>query len=163
MQCEHTLRSCVLEQSPPTSAGAVLARNFTRLRSPQPTAEAGQGPVYVARCLHNLSIRLVISSGCLLHKYELTYKHPTERKTQMYRHGDLLIVSAPIPQDAVVTPTDILAYGEATGHHHKLVPFSLDEKYLVSEARPSGGYDAEFISGEELLKRQPVDYIGGKK
>lgn len=81
----------------------------------------------------------------------------------MYRHGDLLIVSAPIPQDAVVTPTDILAYGEATGHHHKLVPFSLDEKYLVSEARPSGGYDAEFISGAELLNRQPVDYIGGKK
>lgn len=83
----------------------------------------------------------------------------------MYRHGDLLIVPAEIPQDAQKQSVErnILAFGEATGHHHKLLPFELNEKYLVSEAIPGGTFKAEYVTGEELLKRQPVDYVGGRK
>lgn len=82
----------------------------------------------------------------------------------MKRQGDLLLVSAEMPGN--LTPMKeghtILAYGEATGHHHKLVPFEINQKYLVSEVRPEGGYKAEYISGKELLERQPVDYVGGR-
>lgn len=82
----------------------------------------------------------------------------------MKRQGDLLLVSAPIPEGAspMEDNKNILAYGEATGHHHKLVPFEINEKYLVSEVRPQGGYKADYITGKELLERQPVDYVGGR-
>ena len=40
---------------------------------------------------------------------------------KIYRHGDLLIRKVSfIPNDAQKISTNILAYGEKTGHHHKL-------------------------------------------
>ncbi len=38
----------------------------------------------------------------------------------MYRHGDLLIVRAQIPTTAKAQDSNILAYGEVTGHAHRL-------------------------------------------
>ena len=38
----------------------------------------------------------------------------------MYRHGDLLIVKSEVPAGASVVDTDVLAYGEATGHAHRV-------------------------------------------
>lgn len=67
----------------------------------------------------------------------------------MYRQGDVLLIPAQIPAGAKVTHEDgrvILAYGEATGHHHSFVPGSgvalleLDgERFL----RASKGADLE--------------------
>ena len=56
----------------------------------------------------------------------------------MYRHGDLLIKEAQIPADAKEVEDLVLAYGETTGHKHKLVGQvqvfeSADQKYIHVE------------------------------
>ncbi|HZO73444.1 MAG TPA: hypothetical protein VFB60_14690 [Ktedonobacteraceae bacterium] len=39
----------------------------------------------------------------------------------MWRHGDVLIASLPaIPEDAQRQPGSVLAYGEVTGHSHRI-------------------------------------------
>lgn len=81
---------------------------------------------------------------------------------KQYRHGDLFVQAAQIPQDAKPAKGSILAYGEATGHHHSIAPLKLRAKYLVSEGRASGPVQA-YVTGAELLKRQGVDFQGGRK
>lgn len=45
-----------------------------------------------------------------------------------YRHGDIVIVAVEgIPADAFPIPTKILAYGEVTGHSHRLETASAGE------------------------------------
>ena len=39
----------------------------------------------------------------------------------MYRHGDLLIVKSKVPTAAKPVKDGILAYGEVTGHAHRVV------------------------------------------
>jgi len=39
----------------------------------------------------------------------------------MFRQGDVLLVRAKVPQDADVKGDLIIAYGESTGHSHRLV------------------------------------------
>lgn len=39
----------------------------------------------------------------------------------MYRHGDLLLKRATIPEEAQEVKDMVLAYGETTGHRHRLV------------------------------------------
>jgi hypothetical protein len=38
----------------------------------------------------------------------------------MYRHGDLLIVKSSVPAHAMEVGDSVLAYGEITGHSHKV-------------------------------------------
>lgn len=82
---------------------------------------------------------------------------------KQYRHGDLLIMQTQIPEDVQPYSSHILAYGEATGHHHKIEPLKLTGRYLVSKARPQGGYDARQVTGAELCKQQKIDFQGGRK
>lgn len=47
----------------------------------------------------------------------------------MYRHGDLLIKPIKeLPKNLKRRKNNILAYGEATGHHHKLTANELSNK-----------------------------------
>jgi len=39
----------------------------------------------------------------------------------MYRHGDLLLEHGNIPAEATIRKNGILAYGEATGHAHRVI------------------------------------------
>ena len=44
------------------------------------------------------------------------------KKRKVFRHGDLLIMQVDkIPDTAIRLDTNIIAMGEKTGHHHKLV------------------------------------------
>ena len=38
----------------------------------------------------------------------------------MYRHGDLLIVKSKVPTGATIVKDSVLAYGEVTGHAHRV-------------------------------------------
>lgn len=82
---------------------------------------------------------------------------------QQYRHGDLLIQKAAIPAEAQPSKGNILAYGEATGHHHSIAPLKLNGRYLISECKPTGGFVAKTVTGAELLVKYGVDFIGGRK
>lgn len=42
------------------------------------------------------------------------------KNNKPYRHGDVLIVPAELPKEAVETNSLVLAEGEATGHRHEV-------------------------------------------
>lgn len=81
---------------------------------------------------------------------------------KQYRHGDLFIEQVEIPADVKPSKGNILAYGEATGHHHSIAPLKLRAKYMVSEGSPTGPVQ-KYVTGAELLKMQGVDFQGGRK
>ena len=81
---------------------------------------------------------------------------------KQYRHGDLFIQAATIPPGVKPTKGGILAYGEATGHHHSIAPLKLTAKYMLSEGRASGPV-RRYVTGAELLKLQGMVFQGGRK
>ena len=70
------------------------------------------------------------------------------KNDKIYRHGDLLIrkVSV-IPNSARIISTNILAYGEKTGHHHKI----------------SGSHQMYQIDEPNVNPKQPTKYFDAKE
>ena len=81
---------------------------------------------------------------------------------KQYRHGDVFVATATIPQGVEPEKGTILAWGEATGHHHKLEPLKLTQRYMISEGSPTGPVQ-KTVTGKQLLEMQKVDFQGGRK
>jgi len=83
-------------------------------------------------------------------------------KKQQYRHGDVFLQSATIPENVKPVKGLTLAWGEATGHHHSLEPIKLTKKYMAN-VKEGPSLVQRYVTGKELLELQKVDYQGGRK
>ena len=84
-------------------------------------------------------------------------------KPKLFRHGDLLIrkVSS-IPKTAILSSTNIIAYGEATGHHHKLQAKAGQAQVLVNKSQETQAFsvknDTKLVHEEHKTDTIPKGY-----
>lgn len=76
----------------------------------------------------------------------------------MYRHGDVILIQAEIPSKAqqIRDKDVVLAYGEVTGHSHKIpdgaIMFKYNDKDYVRITKPMASLLHEEHGRLELLK-----------
>lgn len=86
-------------------------------------------------------------------------------KPLQFRQGDVFVVSVDtMPTDGTVLKEPILAFGEATGHHHKLSPLNLDQTYMCKEVGPDGKPTRNTVpmTGAALLEQSGLEYVKGE-
>lgn len=78
---------------------------------------------------------------------------------KQFRHGDVFVTTInEIPAEALLMPDKkILAFGEVTGHHHKVECFDPTKKYMISVSSPAGPVQS-FLTGAELAEMQEFSY-----
>jgi len=70
-----------------------------------------------------------------------------------------MLIPASVPEGAAPQNHTILAWGEATGHHHTLEALQLSGEYMVCDRNETGEVFPHYISGADLLKRYGQQYV----
>lgn len=83
------------------------------------------------------------------------------KKNQIARQGDVLIQPSKIPVEAKETKESVLAYGEVTGHAHRIkgdaIIFKLNPTSAVAWIKSITGFEVEHEE-HETIKFPPGEY-----